>query len=576
MARRRDPGRTAALLLLALAAALSLRAEELPVPAVIAPAFRMPTGGRITTRPLADGEGLIAVASEDRYLYRLDREGRIVAREDLPGMPGPHAAVGGDDTVYLGLTSGVLIALRPGGGILWRRRLGSPLAADPALALDGRIFVVGEDGVLHALDHRGDELWSESLEGGFGGQPLIDERGVLYVPDGRNFLTAWLPWGVPLWRFLLAGRAVTGLAARGTLLIATDEGTLAEIDSEGRLRRSTVLGGRTPFLVRNGGLTLAAGGSSLAALDPDGEVLWSSDTGLGNAAGLFAFDEGGLLVDTAGRCLQFDADGETLQRYSLGGPAGRPNLLPDGLLVGGGDDWNIYAASAPAPAAGVWSVPGADRRGAWNGGAVDGKSAFAPWLRDPDYLLLSALLERDGELSRAEALELIRERLKGAGRERRYPPYYLAFAAGIAGELYENPRLENGRVVNDYPELRRAAVELLAERGAWESASALRRVVGEEWSLDTVAAAMRGLGRIGADPWGRSTRAITARLLTGNTLTARPALTETGLAALYGILEYHGSAPDRSLYEAALEAYGKSNSSAVRAAALKLLRYEAR
>ena len=80
-------------------------------------------------------------------------------------------------------------------------------------------------------------------------------------------------------------------------------------------------------------------------------------------------------------------------------------------------------------------------------------------------------------------------------------------------------------------------------------------------------------GRIASDFDGRSTRAVSRAVLAYRVIDTEAALTRAGMAALLEILSYHGSAPDRMLYEAAIEVYKRSQDRESRRLALMLLRY---
>ena len=102
----------------------------------------------------------------------------------------------------------------------------------------------------------------------------------------------------------------------------------------------------------------------------------------------------------------------------------------------------------------------------------------------------------------------------------------------------------------------------------------LRTAAAREWFSDNRIVAIQGLGRIGSDPDARSTRTIAGILLAGNTIETKPGLTAVSMEALHRILAYNGAAPDRSLYECAVEVYRRSRDRMSREWALKILRFE--
>jgi PQQ-like domain len=540
----------------------------------LTPLFRLPTGGRIQGRPLEDSEARIVFASEDRYLYRIGRDGRILRRDDLPGLPDTFASLGADDTVYISLKGGRLAAVNSRGSLLWQRRFSGPLCTDPLVGGDGSLYVVDASGMLTALNHRGETLWEEELAGGCGGQPVIDSRGVLMVPDGAGFLNAWLPWGRRLWRFRLAGPMSAVFVGADAVYTASTEGTVASVSPEGRLNWSRYLGGRLTLLAEDGDALYGIGPSgNMTIISLQGEIRIQRKLAVTEPAALFRTERGLTLAEAAGRIRLVDLQGRVLEERVLPGPVERPGLVSGGLLLGGGADWNLYSLGGPPRVESAWSGPGGEPGNRWNRQFIGRAGVFAPWIKDPDYLLLSALLEREGELSRREALEVLREKLTFPEGRRRSPPFYREFAVRIATELFDRPLVEEGRVLNDYPDLRFAAVELLGNEASYASREALQLVLEKEWALDTRIVAMRGLGRIGSDPDGRSTRAVARAVLGHRPIDTEAVLTRAAMKALLEILEYHGSAPDRMLYDAAIEVYKRSQDRESRRLALALLRY---
>ncbi|ORC30682.1 hypothetical protein B4O97_18010 [Marispirochaeta aestuarii] len=574
MITRWSPGGKPVLLTLLLVVGFSLYSIDTEIPE-LSLLFRLPTGGRVSGRPMEDHDGMFLAASEDRYLYRVDRQGQILSRSDLPGVPQGFNALGVDGTVYISFRSS-LAAINPSGGLLWRHHLSAPLAFDPVISADGRIFLVDASGTLTALDHRGELLWKETLNGGPGGQSLIDSRGVLIVPDGSGFLNAWLPWGRFLWRFRLAGRQTAALAAETALYASSDEGTIAKVSLQGTLLWTRRLENFALYLAEfSGGIAALDASGRLSFLSRDGEMLHDAVYAVPRPVGLFSLEDGLLAVGGGGGVKTFSREGELTGSGSIPSRLTTAGLSSTGGLIAGSEDWNIYALASRARDNQVWSGPGAETGNRWNRRFVGAARPVEIWKSEPDYLLLSALMASGGREGREMALDIIQEILnKSSPGDRRYPPYYGNFARDIAGEPFERPILQSGRVVNDYPDLRKEALELLSREAAYASLHTLRTAAAREWFSDNRIVAIQGLGRIGSDPDARSTRTIAGILLAGNTIETKPGLTAVSMEALHRILAYNGSAPDRSLYECAVEVYRRSRDRMSREWALKILRFE--
>lgn len=551
------------LLLLFLPAALI--AQELPD---LRPIFRLPTGGSIVGPVLADGEELLIAASEDRYLYRLDWEGRIASRGDMPGRPAGFMTLAEDDTCYVALTNNRLAAMNRSGGVIWERRLGDSPGADPVVGFGGLFYLQTKGGDLLAFDHRGEVRWRETLPGGFGGQALISGEGLLMIPDGRGFIQAWLPWGELLWRFRLAGALSAACAGRSGLYTASEEGTVASISPEGRLIWSMRLPSPLIALVEEGerlyGLSRRG---DLYRLEQESGQFHRLAAGIQGRKNLYLAEEA-LVIAGGGRGgVLIDRETGELRPFSFGGPAVRPVLSPTGILAAGGEDWNIYALGVLTPLADHWSLPGGDAGNRRNRGFIDGTLA-AYWATDPDFLLLTALFADQSREGRRISLDLIQKAMEAE----RYPPFYGDYLRRIATEPYEAPQMAGIRILNDYPELRLRAVELLAHEARLSSRKALIAAVRNEWDREVRLAALKGLGRIGSDEDGKAVRAIAGSLVGTGFIERNPDYSRVALEALAEILRYRGAAPDRTLYEAAIAVYRRSEDSGARRKALEILK----
>ncbi len=538
--------------------------------------FRLPTGGRIKGRPAADLRGNILFASEDRYIYRVSREGKILRRDDLPGIPGDFLSVGVDGTTYMGLRRPRLTALNNAGRVIWNLGLDEPLTADPVSGSDGQIYAVAGKTML-TLDHRGTLLWKENLETSVYGQPLIDSRGRLILPESSGFLQAWYPWGEPSWRFRLAGPAVALAAGDEYLYAASNEGTLAAVTSDGHLSWSRQLSGPGYFLSEvPGGIAVLEKSGTVTAFNSAGDELFRIKTPLTRPAALFTNTGGGLTAcGEDGTLSTISPRGEIIQTLKLPGVTDRPGMAGKDLLAGGGADWNLYVYRASPDFAGdLWNGPGAASGSRWNRRLIGGLPRPAPWQTDPDYLLIQAFMEQPGRFGREKALALAEEKLgEGEPGNYRYPPFYADTVRRIAAEAFEAPLYSGSRVSNDYPDLRLRSVKLLAAEGAFSSRKTLQRITREGWQDEVIAAAMEGLGNIGSDADGSSCRAIASVLEAEGVARGNSLLVRAGIGALGKILDYNGAIPDFSLYRSALAVYRLSPDGENRKYALELIQY---
>ena len=107
---------------------------------------------------------------------------------------------------------------------LWRRWLGTGLAAAPVL-MDGRLWCAAENGFLYAIDpRRGELLWSLDLEGEPTGAPVPAAPGAV-VATAEGELIGVGAGGRVLWRQRLAAGPAAA-AAGGDRLYAAGDGRL--------------------------------------------------------------------------------------------------------------------------------------------------------------------------------------------------------------------------------------------------------------------------------------------------------------------------------------------------------------
>jgi outer membrane protein assembly factor BamB len=122
------------------------------------------------------------------WKVRLETRGNGGAR-----APNFTPVVGADGTIYVGFDKG-LFAMKPNGTIKWLftttpRRIFSP----PAIAANGRIFVVAakrQDGMIFALTDNGTsatQVWSHPVRGRMvNTAPIVDANGVVYLGADRT------------------------------------------------------------------------------------------------------------------------------------------------------------------------------------------------------------------------------------------------------------------------------------------------------------------------------------------------------------------------------------------------------
>jgi len=484
--------------------------------------FRLPAGGRPLAPPLLDASrsaALVWFLSEDRNLYVLSEEGKLLARRAL-GSALPFLALDGFGRALSLAAEGkelVLSAWNRAGNRVWARSLGQPGPVEaglPRIGLgpDGRLLVASGRALL-CLSPAGTALWRSSLPA----FPLIDP----VLTGGGDFLFALAdgnlfaidPYGRPGTSEKAPGRVTSleGLSPRPAAGLA-----------DGRI----LLGGAGgPLVLPAFGkgraiVDLAAGESCLYALDeegrlarlgPEGALGWTVDTGIPSGRLLVARDR--IFVLGRGRASSVFVTGEVLREVSITNALATGLLAPSGLLFSAGADWVLGAYRFEAPFV-VYRAPAPPPCPA-DEAAVGTLRLFDPALAEGDrQMRLLADIEKDLDSVTVGGAE--------AGDR--------ALLAAIAkGELSPAPagvQRRFGFAVLPAAE----ACRLLGRFGAPDSIGVLAGIAGFRGDPALRAAAFRALGAIGVDP-GALAEGAFARAA------AEPRLDDQVALALLGAVE---------------------------------------
>jgi hypothetical protein len=249
-------------------------------------------------------------------------------------------AIGADETVYA-LTStstsgqpNQLLAIATG-TLKWGLTLPYSSTSTPAMGGDGTLYLGCSDGLLRAISTAGAVLWTWAANGRLPGPPSIGLDGTVHIGvqaslTQDNALVALTPptssGQAPTVRWRYSPSPGEYLSAFGGLAIAPDG-------------------------------TLYAGFDALHAIHPDGSPGWSTPvTDAERSPGPVAVGVDGTVyfVSAAGTLWAYDATGTMLWSTSIatGGQASAPALGPSGAIYLG-DGQGTLRSSTPAPAVGA-------------------------------------------------------------------------------------------------------------------------------------------------------------------------------------------------------------------------------
>lgn len=220
----------------------------------------------------------------------------------LPGWPGRTVpAVGPDGTVYVH-TNGTqniagpphLVAVNPDGTLSWDLRyhgdvaaLSSTTPSSPVVAADGTVWFGSPDTWLYAVEPGGEIACAAQspTTSSIDTSPAIAEDGTVYVLDVTNELMAVGPTCLPDWSLGLQPASSTmdstvAIGADGTIYVSANEDLVAVSPAGTELWRVD-LGepASTPAIGADG--TIYVESEGLAAVSPDGDLLWEDRSCLG-------------------------------------------------------------------------------------------------------------------------------------------------------------------------------------------------------------------------------------------------------------------------------------------------------
>lgn len=253
-------------------------------------------------------DGTIHVAGGG-YLWALDASGNVLWKADAGGVP----AVAGDGVVYLAaeledesiVSATQLIAVAPGGSILWESTLYGTPSGRPVVSGNGTILVPlkdpsGTQASLQAVTREGAASWGVALSGD-PGELAIDGDGTIYVGDATG-LRALNPDGTEKWKVEVAGGVkspVLGLMGR---IFAVGGGGLAGFDVAGAHEWNNAGIAPAGLAVGRDGTLFAAANvqtnlglvNTLVAVNPSGNIVRTYNTSFWTAfAGPPAIGPGG-------------------------------------------------------------------------------------------------------------------------------------------------------------------------------------------------------------------------------------------------------------------------------------------
>ena len=343
-----------------------------------------------------------------------------------------------------------------------------------------------------------------------GADPVVSGRYGLLVPCGDAFVRAYTSGGVLRWEFRTAGIPGKPIPRPEGIYVPTAAGTVALISGEGKLMRQfRDTGGRffaAPAAGAEGIVTAA--GRRLLRLSFREDRQRAAQLPFTPLAGTAREGRIALFGKEGAAAVMSDREGgakEEVRTLRMPPASVMPVLFGDGLLAAGGKDWVVYAYRCAVPdVRDVRDVPKKRERDEEPGTAYSGGSAAAKVLRE------TILGSGERELL-AELLDTAERVLESRSPERE-EMNYLRAVEKVLLEGVRNPEFRDGRIINDFPELRQQAAQLLGTHGDLSSREQLLELLKNEWAEVVIDKAVQALSELGGIGDGRGTALLLRKL----------------------------------------------------------------
>ncbi len=475
----------------------------------------LPLAGRLVGGATQAGKGFL-IPCEDETLSYYNEDGKKLSSwtpyERFSGW-----AVGQGKTYLIPLLSGKVIALHLNANTLQRfaqtSRPSTPAFA-PVAGEAGRWLLGWKDGWV--------TVWSPEvsfkIDVPLGSRPLAalyDSDEGFWIRTPHSLTLVRIDGSLTRWGGLAPGRDVTTSSGdwflaqdqQGMLWSGGPDGLGVFNPATGKYRQiwdsPAVLG--LAIGADNGPVILEA--KKVVTLTSDGSVRRTlnlpseAEAGplLDNRGGLYIYTERGLFLARDSRLLAFWPD-------PYGGTP--PLLTREGTIIWVGADWQLHTQEHQAPPYLSWSQPGGDpERSSSSHRPAAYASLLRVWKSDPSYQVFEALLAQGTRAAQNSILTTFEQQAKHEDLRVRWP-FVNVILLQIARSGVSDVSLDQGRILNNWPDLRLRAYRLLAQTAETEDKKVLYSLIQREYEPMVQDEGILALAHSGLDPDGRVTRLL--------------------------------------------------------------------
>ncbi|MDZ7793743.1 MAG: PQQ-binding-like beta-propeller repeat protein [Spirochaetia bacterium] len=539
----------------------SATSEELPPGTQqMALEWKYATGGRVLalTAAFSSGSEVVHLISEDRRLYSLRADGVLLQRSPrLKGRPQPFLQRSPDGTLYSILEPGNLAALNPSGGLIWK--LKSADSSPPTQWL-----LPGHSGLLYTLSeqsislytHTGQLIWQEQAELQASSPPEVDPSGSIWIFSREGDLlridASGISLRVPVGKGLgnklsqTAGSSPAVISASHSRVALATGGNIRMYSQTGEfLWKADLFSTAEDISLGAARVYVRTGDQRIAAIDSrSGAELWNTRISMDSAKlavhskpvnTLQQQNIETLLVYNQHSIRAYETEtGSLLSDRPIPQPAVPPLILDSGRIIIGGQDWVVYSFLSPGSPS---KQPLPEH--------LNPKHLPLPSLHSfPANTLSTAeqvLLEEGGRSQYQMLMEELNARLEKSSAAKNYPGL-LVLLTKAAGVGVLNPVRRNGAYINDFPEIRAQAVELLGKYGTLASQQFLLEMLDYEWDAQAQLQIIRAIGSLQSDLSGEVLKTLRNKVKSKKIpITKNPLLTLEIIRSIKAVCTYSGT-----------------------------------
>jgi len=243
-------------------------------------------------------------------------------------------AIAPDGTIYQGTFDGRMLALSPGGKMLWAYRTKLEIKSSPAVGDDGTIYFGTRDRKLYALTSAGKLKWEFSTGAWIDSSPAIASDGTICFGSWDKNFYALTPEGTLKWKFATSNliTASPAIASDGTIYFGSHDRFFYALAPDGTLKWKFLTGAEidvSPSIAADGTVYFGSTDGNLYALRPDGTELWRLRTGSYTASSPVLDAEGNLYLGASRDYISAGRDGKLRWKHQTEVPIDMAELMAD-------------------------------------------------------------------------------------------------------------------------------------------------------------------------------------------------------------------------------------------------------